>query len=263
MWDVLALYARPAEQALAPANPQSFEPSATHQIPLQLLARQDPVLDRILFYDDVPLYEDELHDHGGSELGVRVRVMPHAFFVLARLFVRVDAVVFRILDTRVFHAFGSNEVIRESNGMEAPYEAVKSVSLPLHSRTELTSSTSRIQRTCRPSQTQTSSPPRSRRSRTASRPRCARAAQPRCRRAGRRCPGASRRTRRRPLPPPPRRLRRPSRPSRKRRVSRGRDLESASTCSTSRTSSRVSGISVCSAHGYYSLQSCRVRDEKL
>lgn len=79
----------------------------------------------------MPLYEDELHDHGGSELNVRVRVMPHAFFVLARLFVRVDAVVFRIFDTRVFHSFGSNEVVRESSGMEAPYETVKSVSCPL------------------------------------------------------------------------------------------------------------------------------------
>lgn len=102
-----------------------FTPSTTHAIPMQLLARQDPVADRILFYDDVPLYEDELHDHGGSELSVRVRVMPHAFFVLARLFVRVDAVLFRILDTRVFHAFGSNDVVRESTGMQAPYNSVR------------------------------------------------------------------------------------------------------------------------------------------
>lgn len=111
------------------ANSQTFTPSTSHSIPLQLLARQDPVLDRILFYDDVPLYEDELHDHGGSELNVRVRVMPHAFFVLARLFVRVDSVVFRIFDTRVFHSFGSNEVVRESTGMEAPYDTVKGVSV--------------------------------------------------------------------------------------------------------------------------------------
>lgn len=56
------------------------------------------------------------------------RVMPHSFFILSRLFVRVDAVVFRVFDVRVFHSFGSNEIIRESTGMEAPYEAVKSVS---------------------------------------------------------------------------------------------------------------------------------------
>lgn len=78
----------------------------------------------------MPLYEDELHDHGGSELNVRVRVMPHAFFVLARLFVRVDAVVFRIFDTRVFHSFGSHEVVRESCGLEAGYDQVKAVSIP-------------------------------------------------------------------------------------------------------------------------------------
>lgn len=39
---------------------------------MKLLARQDPVLDRILFYEDVGLFEDELHDNGESILNVRV-----------------------------------------------------------------------------------------------------------------------------------------------------------------------------------------------
>lgn len=39
---------------------------------MALLARQDPVQDRILFYDDVPLFEDELHDNGESILNVRI-----------------------------------------------------------------------------------------------------------------------------------------------------------------------------------------------
>lgn len=53
--------------------------------------------------------------------------MPHSFFILARLFVRVDNVLFRICDVRIYHAFGSAEVVRESTGMEAGYEEVKQV----------------------------------------------------------------------------------------------------------------------------------------
>jgi len=86
------------------------------------------VLDRILFYDDVSLFEDELHDHGDSTLHVRIRVMPHSFFILARLFVRVDNVLFRIFDVRVYHAFGSDSVVRECSGLEADYDEVKAVS---------------------------------------------------------------------------------------------------------------------------------------
>lgn len=86
------------------------------------------MLDRILFYDDVALFEDELHDNGESILNARIRVMPHSFFILSRLFVRVDNVLFRIYDVRVYHEFGSNEIIRECSGLEADYDEVKLVS---------------------------------------------------------------------------------------------------------------------------------------
>ena len=39
-----------------------------HTIPLAELTRQDP----ILFYAEIPLYEDELHDNGASHLLVRI-----------------------------------------------------------------------------------------------------------------------------------------------------------------------------------------------
>lgn len=51
---------------------QSFRPSLSHHLPLDLLSRQDPVLDRILYYEDVPLFEDELHDNGESILNARI-----------------------------------------------------------------------------------------------------------------------------------------------------------------------------------------------
>ncbi|WVQ75824.1 hypothetical protein IAR50_005457 [Cryptococcus sp. DSM 104548] len=106
-------------------GPSTFTPTPTHSLPLALLARQDPVLDQILYYEDVPLYEDELHDNGESMLNTRIRVMPHCFFILSRLFVRVDNVLFRMYDVRIYHAFGSTEIIREVKGMEAGYEEVK------------------------------------------------------------------------------------------------------------------------------------------
>ncbi|WRT64619.1 uncharacterized protein IL334_001552 [Kwoniella shivajii] len=108
------------------SGPSTFRPSPTHSLPLPLLARQDPVLDRILFYDDVPLFEDELHDNGESILNVRIRIMPHSFFILSRLFLRVDNVLFRIRDVRLYHALGSDEIVREVAGMEVGYDEVKS-----------------------------------------------------------------------------------------------------------------------------------------
>jgi len=55
---------------------QKFVPSSTHEIPITFLARQDPVLDQILYYADVPLFEDELHDNGESILNARIVSLP-------------------------------------------------------------------------------------------------------------------------------------------------------------------------------------------
>lgn len=65
--------------------------------------------------------------------------MPHSFFILSRLFLRVDDVLFRLFDVRTYHAFGSGEVIRECSGLEAGYEDIKRVGrgLPYATRTEL------------------------------------------------------------------------------------------------------------------------------
>ncbi|UZJ55442.1 hypothetical protein CBS101457_004762 [Exobasidium rhododendri] len=59
----------------------------------------------ILFYDDVMLFEDELGDNGSSMLSVKIRVMPSGILVLQRFFLRVDNVVFRIFDTRMYVGF--------------------------------------------------------------------------------------------------------------------------------------------------------------
>jgi type 2A phosphatase activator TIP41 len=99
-----------------------FEPSST-PIPIELLKRPDP----ILFFDDVMLYEDELADNGISMLSCKIRVMPSRLLLLCRLFMRLDNVVIRLRDTRVYVDFGTREVIREYQAKEEQYEKARQV----------------------------------------------------------------------------------------------------------------------------------------
>ncbi|KAJ3757771.1 type 2A phosphatase activator TIP41 [Lentinula raphanica] len=96
-----------------------------HQIPLAELTRPDP----ILFYAEIPLFEDELHDNGSSALLVRIRVMPTCIFILSRFTLRVDGVLFRTYDTRLYSSLEDNPegavIVRETTGWEAPYDTVK------------------------------------------------------------------------------------------------------------------------------------------
>ncbi|KAJ1852950.1 Tap42 interacting protein [Coemansia sp. RSA 720] len=83
------------------------------------------VREDILFYDENILFEDDLGDNGTSQLAYKVRVMPSGFFVLLRFFLRVDGVLFRIYDTRLYHRFGSDSVVREFSTREMPFDDVK------------------------------------------------------------------------------------------------------------------------------------------
>ncbi|KAF2091440.1 TIP41-domain-containing protein [Saccharata proteae CBS 121410] len=98
----------------------AFEPS-DKSIPLELLKQPDP----ILFFDEVMLYEDELADNGIALLSCKIRVMPARLLLLCRFFLRLDDVVFRIRDTRVFVEFATGEVIREYTAREDEFGAVK------------------------------------------------------------------------------------------------------------------------------------------
>eukprot|EP00978_Attheya_sp_CCMP212_P011463 scaffold28281_cov53-Attheya_sp.AAC.3 len=59
----------------------------------------------ILYFDELVLYEDDLHDNGDVSLTVKVRVMPTCWFVLQRLYVRVDHVLVRLREVRFFATF--------------------------------------------------------------------------------------------------------------------------------------------------------------
>ena len=102
------------------AETPPFEPTEK-PIPLALLKRPDP----IQFFDDVILYEDELADNGIAVLSVKVRDMPARLLLLARFFMRLEDVMLRIRDTRVFVEFATGEVIREYTAREEKYETVR------------------------------------------------------------------------------------------------------------------------------------------
>jgi type 2A phosphatase activator TIP41 len=107
----------------SPKSPDaSVQFAATEtELPLHLLMRQDP----ILFFSSVDLFEDELADNGMSLLSIKVRVMSQRLLLLARFFLRLDGVVFRLRDTRVYIEFATGEVIREFTEKEAPYDVIK------------------------------------------------------------------------------------------------------------------------------------------
>jgi type 2A phosphatase activator TIP41 len=102
-----------------PTHP-SFGPTESG-LPVALLMRRDP----LLLVGTTDMFEDELADNGMSIYTVKYRVMPDRLLILARFFLRLDGVIVRIRDTRVFIEFSTGEVIREYIEREEKYETVR------------------------------------------------------------------------------------------------------------------------------------------
>lgn len=75
--------------------------------------------EQIKFFEEVLLFEDELHDHGVSSLSVKIRVMPSSFFLLLRFFLRIDGVLIRMNDTRLYHEADKTYMLREYTSRES------------------------------------------------------------------------------------------------------------------------------------------------
>eukprot|EP01066_Platyproteum_vivax_P012434 Platyproteum_vivax@DN5656_c0_g1_i2.p1 len=88
------------------------------QLPLALLTAADP----ILWFKHIPLYEDELDDNGICRLYVKIRVMDACWFVLMRYELRVDNVLLRLVETRLFHQFGHNHILRNFIWKETTFD---------------------------------------------------------------------------------------------------------------------------------------------
>jgi type 2A phosphatase activator TIP41 len=108
----------------ADADAETTSHAASHaQVDLAELTRPDP----IRFLAEFILFEDELADNGVSLLTVKVRVMPRCFFVRMRLWMRVDGSLCRMYDTRVYHRFGTDHVVRQIQHRENTYEELRKV----------------------------------------------------------------------------------------------------------------------------------------
>ena len=81
--------------------------------------------EKIMFYHDLTLFEDELHDNGIAVCSVKIRVMPSSFFILLRYFLRIDGVLIRVNDTRIYHEFGQDYLLREYTTREAKVEELR------------------------------------------------------------------------------------------------------------------------------------------
>ncbi|XP_057677615.1 TIP41-like protein isoform X2 [Corythoichthys intestinalis] len=95
----------------------------TERINLEKLRTRE----QIMFFDEVLLFEDELHDHGVSMISVKIRVMPTSFFTLLRFFLRVDGVLIRINETRLYHEAGQKYMLREFCTRESGIAELKSI----------------------------------------------------------------------------------------------------------------------------------------
>ncbi|EKD21161.1 uncharacterized protein L3040_000800 [Drepanopeziza brunnea f. sp. 'multigermtubi'] len=96
-----------------------FEPNS-EPIPIELLKRPDP----ILFFEEVVLYESELDDNGISIFSCKLRVMPDRMLLLCRLFMRLDKVLVRIRDTRIYVDFNTGKIIRDYTEKEEKFDQV-------------------------------------------------------------------------------------------------------------------------------------------
>jgi type 2A phosphatase activator TIP41 len=114
-------YSTDFKGTLSPTSPP-FRESST-PIPVELLKRPDP----ILFFDEVVLYEDELADNGIAMLSCKVRVMPSRMLLLCRYFMRLDNVMLRLRDTRIYIDFDTGEVVREYVAKEDDYEKIREI----------------------------------------------------------------------------------------------------------------------------------------
>ena len=97
------------------------------QINLEKLKQQE----KILFYNELILFEDELADNGVSILSVKIRVMTSCFFILLRQFLRVDGVLIRVNETRIYHEMGTQWLLREISSKEG---ATKDIHPTLHTQ---------------------------------------------------------------------------------------------------------------------------------
>jgi type 2A phosphatase activator TIP41 len=92
-------------------------------IPIERLSPENKIIE----YNQIEFFEDELSDNGISEGKIRFRVMDDCFYGLMRSYLRVDNVIIRNIDTRIYYGFGDEYIIRNISVKEMSYSKLTSM----------------------------------------------------------------------------------------------------------------------------------------
>jgi type 2A phosphatase activator TIP41 len=79
-------------------------------------------IENMLNYNQIHFFEDELGDIGYSEGKIGFGIMEKCFLGLMRSYIRVDNMIVRNIDTKIYHNFGENYIIRNFTVKEKNYE---------------------------------------------------------------------------------------------------------------------------------------------
>ena len=82
-------------------------------------------VENVLNYNQVQFFEDELGDIGLSEGKIGFGVMDQCFLGLMRCYLRVDNMLVRNIDTKIYHKFGEKYIIRNFSLKEKTYDELK------------------------------------------------------------------------------------------------------------------------------------------
>ena len=77
--------------------------------------------DKILYHTEFVMFEDELADNGSSKLIVKCRVMPTFVLILMRHYLRVDKVMIRVQETRIYCEDNWDYFLRDVTLREASF----------------------------------------------------------------------------------------------------------------------------------------------
>jgi type 2A phosphatase activator TIP41 len=84
----------------------------------------------ILLFDEVVLLQDDLHDNGDVQVTVKLRVMPTCAYILSKLFLRLDGVLLRLRECRLFVDFARMKLYRDITWREINWSDLTLHQLP-------------------------------------------------------------------------------------------------------------------------------------
>lgn len=91
------------------------------------------LLDRsvpILYFDQIVMMEDDLHDYGLMQYTAKMRVMPSCVYVLSKLYVRIDNDLLRVRDCRLLVHFATKQIYRDIEWRECAWNKLEKLGLP-------------------------------------------------------------------------------------------------------------------------------------